>query len=330
MKNFSDSYASEKGETGMKLISVVAPMYNESGIVERYCQKTREVLETLADKYEYEIVLVNDGSADKTLTEMLSEQEQDPQHIAIVSLTRNFGLEGAVQAGLRYAKGDAVVVMDADLQDPPELIREMVSQWEDGADIVHGVRSSRKSDSFFKRKTANLYYTILSNLSGKVKIKPGAANYKLVSRKAIELMDQLPEHNKVFRTTVPYIGLKTGTVEYERVKRYAGKTKYNLKSMIPYALDSITGVSVEPLRKTRIPVYLFCFMMLCSLIFAVVIQNELWRFAAISLFMFSLFAVMVFVCIAVMAEYIAQIFIEVKGRPISMVERYIPPKREEV
>lgn len=314
----------------MKRISVVAPMYNESGIVERYCRETREVLETLADKYEYEIILVNDGSGDGTLTEMLLEQERDPRHIAIVSLTRNFGLEGAVQAGLRYAGGDAVVVMDADLQDPPGLIREMVSQWEGGADVVHGVRSSRKNDSFFKRKTADLYYTVLSNMSGKVKIKPGAANYKLVSRKAIELMDQLPEHNKVFRTAVPYIGLKTSIVEYERVKRYAGKTKYNLKSMIPYALDSITGVSIEPLRKTRVSVYLSCFILLCSLIFAIVIQNELWKIAAISLFVISFFAVMMFVCIAVMAEYMAQIFTEVKGRPISMVERYIPPQREEL
>lgn len=314
----------------MKLISVIAPMYNESGVVGEYCKETKKALETLTDKYEYEIILVNDGSRDGTLEEIQLEHEHDPQHIAVVSLTRNFGLEGAVQAGLRYAKGDAVVVMDADLQDPPELIPEMIRLWEGGADVVHGVRSSRKNDSFFKRKTADLYYSILSSLSGKVKIKQGAANYKLISRRAIELMAQLPEHNKVFRTTVPYIGLKTSTVEYERVKRYAGKTKYNLKSMIPYALDSITSVSIEPLRKTRIPVYLSCFLLLCFLLCAVVVQSEPWKITAISLSVVALFAVMLFVCVAVMAEYIAQIFVEVKGRPISMVEQYIPPKREEL
>ncbi len=313
----------------MKLISVVAPMYNESGTVEEYCRVTRQALEALADRYNYEIILVNDGSADTTLTEMLSEQKRDPQHIAVISLTRNFGLEGAVQAGLQYARGDAVVVMDADLQDPPGLICEMVKQWENGADVVHGVRANRKSDTVFKRSTANLYYRVLSDLAGKIPLIQGAANYKLISRRAVELMDDLPEHNRVFRVTVPYVGLKTGVVEYERDKRYAGKTKYNLKSMIPYALDSVTSVSVEPLRKIRIPVYLSAVLLLFSIVFAAAAQSELWRMAALLMGMVSLFHVMLFICIAVIAEYIAQIFIEVKGRPISMVEQYSPPEKGE-
>ena len=313
----------------MKLISVVAPMYNESGIVGEYCRVTRQTLDTLADSYVYEIILVNDGSADATLAEMFAEQRRDPEHIAVVSLTRNFGLEGAVQAGLRYAKGDAVIVMDADLQDPPGLICEMVKQWESGADVVHGVRANRKSDTVFKRSTANLYYKVLSNLAGKIPLKQGAANYKLISRRALELMDDLPEHNRVFRITVPYVGLKTGTVEYERDKRYAGKTKYNLKSMIPYALDSVTSMSVEPLRKIRISVYLSGILLLLSAAFGIVIHRALWRMAALLMGLISFFHLLLSICLAVIAEYTAQIFIEVKGRPISMVDQYSPPKRGE-
>lgn len=312
----------------MKLISVVAPMYNESGIVNAYCHTTRQALETLAGRYEYEIVLVNDGSSDETLAEMFAEQESNPRHIAVVSLTRNYGLEGAVQAGLHYAKGDAVVVMDADLQDPPGLICEMVQAWENGAEVVHAVRTARRTDTVFKRGSANLYYKLLSGMAGKVKIIQGAANYKLLSRRAVETMETLPEKNRIFRVTASYIGLKTAIVEYERDKRHAGKTKYNLKSMIPYALDSITGVSVEPLRKTRLPVYISFMMLICSLVFAVAAHSELCKAVGFLASLLSFFAAMLFICIAVIAEYMAQIFIETKGRPISMVECYSPPEKE--
>lgn len=312
----------------MKLISVVAPMYNESGIVNAYCRTTHEALETLGEGYNYEIVLVNDGSSDGTLAEMLAEQERDSKHIAVVSLTRNYGLEGAVQAGLHYARGDAVVVMDADLQDPPGLMREMIKAWEDGAEVVHAVRAARKNDTVFKRGSAGLYYKLLSDLAGKIRIVQGAANYKLLSRRAVELMETLPETNRVFRVTASYIGLKTAVVNYERDKRYAGKTKYSLKSMIPYALDSITGVSVEPLRKTRIPVYLSLAALLGSLVFAIVSRREIWQAVGILAAILSFFAVMLFISLAILAEYTAQVFIEAKGRPVSMVEQYIPPEKE--
>ena len=286
-------------------------------------------MEPLADRYKFEIVLVNDGSSDGTLVEMLSEQKQDPKHIAVASLTRNFGLEGAVQAGLRCARGDAVVVMDADLQDPPGLICEMIRKWEDGADVVHAVRTARKNDTVFKRGSAALYYKLLSGMAGKVKIMRGAANYKLLSRRAVEAMEALPEKNQVFRVTASYIGLKTAVVNYERDKRYAGKTKYSLKSMIPYALDSITGVSVEPLRMTRIPVWLSLLILLSSLVFLIVAPSELWKAAAVLALLLSFFSTMIFISVAVIAEYAAQTFIETKGRPIFMVEQYIPPEKEE-
>lgn len=232
-----------------KLISVVAPMYNEEGLVHVYCQEMKKMAEGLADRYDFEIILVNDGSRDHTYQIMLEEQAMNPRDITTICLTRNFGLEGAVNAGIRQAKGDAVVVMDADLQDPPHLIPEMIQKWENGADIVVGSRCRRSNDGFFKKAGAGFYYKVLDWLSGKLKLEKNAANFRLLSRKALDQVLALPEVNSVFRVVVPFVGMKTDIVEYDRDKRYAGTTKYNLKTMIPYALDSITGISVEPLRK---------------------------------------------------------------------------------
>lgn len=312
----------------MKLISVIAPMYNESALVREYCRETLAVLSGLADKYDYEIILVNDGSADNTLDIMREEQAAEPKHIAVVSLTRNFGLEGAVQAGLDYARGDAVVVMDADLQDPPAIIPELIQKWEAGYEVVHAVRTSRDSDSFFKKSSAGLYYKVLAEFAGKIKIKQGTANFKLLSRKALNILQSLPENNRVFRVTVPFVGLKTGCVEYGRDKRYAGKTKYNLKSMIPYALDSITSVSVEPLRKVRWGIYVAVLLFIASFI-SVFFTVDLWRVFSAASMLVSFLAIILFICLAVMAEYIAQIFIEAKGRPVSLVESYSPAGRED-
>lgn len=312
----------------MKLISVVAPMYNESALVREYCREALSVLSSLANKYDYEIILVNDGSSDNTLDIMWEEQAAEPQHVAVVSLTRNFGLEGAVQAGLDYARGDAVVVMDADLQDPPAVILELIQKWEEGYDVVHGVRASRNSDSFFKKSSAGVYYKVLAEFAGKIKIKQGTANFKLLSRKALNILQKLPEKNRVFRVTVPFVGLRTSCVEYARDKRYAGKTKYNLKSMIPYALDSITSVSVEPLRKIRWGIYVSVLLFVAALV-SMFFTVDLWRiFSAISILVSFLF-IFLFVCLAVIAEYIAQIFIEAKGRPVSLVESFSPTSRED-
>ena len=312
----------------MKLISVVAPMHNESVLVKEYCQETLLVLSTLADEYDYEIILVNDGSTDDTLNIMQKEQIANPYHIAIVSLTRNFGLEGAVQAGLDYAKGDAVIVMDADLQDPPSVIIELIKEWEKGYEVVHGVRSSRNSDSFFKKNSAEFYYKALAIFSGKVKIKQGAANFKLLSRKAVDILQSLPEKNRVFRVTVPFVGLKTSSVKYARDKRYAGNTKFNLKSMIPYALDSITSISVEPLRKIRWGIYISTFL-LATTFLSLFFTSGFWEMLLAVSMVISFLSTVIFICLAIIAEYIAQIFIEVKGRPVSLVETYYPKSKKD-
>lgn len=305
-----------------KLISIVAPMYNEETLAHEYCKETLAMTEKLKDKYDFEIVLVNDGSKDNTYKIMLQEQQEHPNEITTICLSRNFGLEGAVNAGIRKALGDAVVVMDADLQDPPLLIPEMIAKWENGADIVVGSRVKRSNDNFLKKFSANCYYKVLDVLSGKLKLEKSAANFRLLSRKALNQVLELPEVNSVFRVVVPFVGMKTDIIEYDRDKRFAGKTKYNLKSMIPYALDSITGISVEPLRKIMyfIPIIGIIFIMsVLGLVFA----TAEWKPACFVIMVLSVLFGLGFIALAVIAEYIAQIMKEVKGRPISIIYNYI-------
>ena len=215
-----------------KLISIIAPMYNEEEVCPLYIEETMNVVRQLEPEYRGEIICVNEGAKDGTLGKMYEAQEKYPEHVGVINLTRNFGLEGAVNAGLRTATGDAVVVMDADLQDPPQLIVEMVKKWEDGADIVVASRETRTNDTFFKRTTANIYYGILDYLSGKLKLEKSAANYRLMSRKAVDTVLALPEVNTYFRVDVPFIGMKTDKVSYNRDERAAGTTNYNFSKLI--------------------------------------------------------------------------------------------------
>ncbi len=307
-----------------KLVSIVAPMYNEEKLVDQYCEETLGVMESIKDKYDYEVILVNDGSRDQTY-QLMKRQQEKSENITIVNLTRNFGLEGAVNAGIECAKGDAVVVMDADLQDPPALIVDMIAKWEEGADVVVASRVARSNDNFLKKFTANVYYKILNKFAGKMKLEKSAANFRLLSRKALNTILEMPEVNRVFRVVVPYVGMNTAVIEYDRDKRFAGKTKYNLKSMIPYALDSITGISVAPLRLIFWLMPLFFILFLVTLIVGVLTEGDvrlfMWIVSFVSLVMFIMS-----IALSIMAEYLAQIMTEVKGRPTSLVYDYEPAK----
>ena len=298
-------------------------MYNEEGLAHIYCQEMKKMTEGLADQYDFEIILVNDGSQDDTYSIMLEEQALNPKEITTICLTRNFGLEGAVKAGIRQTKGDAVVVMDADLQDPPHLIPEMIRKWENGADVVVGSRIKRSNDSFFKKAGAGFYYKVLDWLSGKLKLEKSAANFRLLSRRALDQVLALPEVNSVFRVVVPFVGMKTDIVEYDRDKRYAGTTKYNLKSMIPYALDSICGISVEPLRKIMF-IQLAAILWFLISIVAIFVSEGQWQTVWFLSMVVSAFFELILLSLGIMAEYIGQIMTEVKGRPISVIYEYMP------
>jgi dolichol-phosphate mannosyltransferase len=308
-----------------QILTVIAPMYNEEAIVYEYTKVSLEVLSKLKDKYDYEILFVNDGSKDNTLERITEMQEKYPDVIGVINLSRNFGLEGAISAALKTTQSDMAIVMDADLQDPPTLILEMVEKYEAGADIVVASRKKRQHDSFFKRLTANIYYKLLDALAGKLKLERSAANYRLLSRRAINKLNEFPEVNSTFRVLVPFIGMKTALVEYERDKRGAGKTNYNFSSLLRSALDGLTSISIEPLRRIlwTLPVVMIVLIGSLSGIF---LANDIWVAVCTVVLIISVFFGLLFICIAIVGEYIAQIMIEVKHRPTSIIYEYSPSK----
>lgn len=307
-----------------KTITVIGPLYNEQGLVQRYVEEVVKVFRGALSLYRLELILVDDGSTDDTFSRMKEAQNLFPNIITTVKLTRNFGLEGAIFAGLKASTGSAVVVMDADLQDPPSVIVELVKKWNAGFHVVSAVRKSRPNDSAFKKITATLYYKLLAVLSGKVPFDKEAANFKLLSKTAVDRLLSLPEVNGVFRVLVPYIGLPAEKVYYERDKRFSGETKYSFRTMVPYALDSITSISVSPLRKIYVSVLLGFTVSLISLVLAIVTESDSNSYAIVSIISFLLTLVMI--SLTIIAEYLAQICIEVKKRPISMVQEVVKLK----
>lgn len=310
------------------LISIVAPMYNEEQVCPLYIEETMKVIRQLEPRYRVEIICVNDGAKDNTLNEMLKAQAKYPDHVGVVNLTRNFGLEGAVNAGLKTATGDAVIVMDADLQDPPELILEMVKKWEKGADIVVASRETRTNDTFFKRTTANIYYKVLDSLSGKLKLENNAANYRLMSRRAVDTVLSLPEVNTYFRVDVPFIGMKTEKVSYNREERAAGVTNYNFEKLVRCALDGLTSISIEPLRKVMFMIPLMLILLIASVIGAI-LTTGYWSILLGVAAIISFFFMLLFVVLFIMCEYIGQIMTETRHRPTSLIYSYSPSKNSE-
>ena len=310
------------------LISIIAPMYNEEQVCPLYIEETMKVVKKLEPKYRVEIICVNDGAKDNTLNEMFKAQAKYPDNVGVINLTRNFGLEGAVNAGLKTATGDAVIVMDADLQDPPELILEMVKKWETGADIVVASRETRTNDTFFKRTTANIYYKLLDSLSGKLKLEKSAANFRLMSRRAVDTVLSLPEVNTYFRVNVPFIGMKTERVSYNREERAAGVTNYDFEKLVRCALDGLTSISIEPLRKVMLTIPLM-FVLLAASIIGALCTTGYWSILLGITAIISFFFLLLFIVLFIMCEYIGQIMTETRHRPTSLIYSYSPSKNSE-
>lgn len=229
----------------MKKISIVIPMYNEHEIANMCYKRINEVIKQL-NNYEYEIIFINDGSKDNTQL-ILEEIAKEDKNVKILSFSRNFGHQAAVTAGIKYVTGDAIVIMDADLQDPPELIPDMLKLWEDGNEVIYGKRKTRKGESLFKLMTAKMFYNTLNALSD-VDIPKDIGDFRLVDRKVVDTINNLPEHNKFLRGLFSWVGYKQYAYEYERQERKAGKTKYPLKKMLKLASDGIVSFSTKPLK----------------------------------------------------------------------------------
>ena len=307
-----------------KKISVVIPMYYEEEVAEICYERTTKVLEGLKE-YEYEIIFVNDGSKDKTL-EILKGFSEKNKKIKIVSFARNFGHQAAVTAGLKFVTGDVILIMDADLQDPPELLPEMLKLWEDGNEVIYGKRKTRKGESAFKLLTAKMFYDFLNAMSD-VDIPKNTGDFRLVDRKVVDVINSLPEHNKFLRGLFSWVGFEQQEFLYERPKRELGETKYPLKKMLKLAKDGIFSFSTKPMKLLGTLGILSMVISFGILIYSILSFAFSWNnltpgWTSIMVTV-TFFAGIQLLSLWLISEYISRIYDESKGRPEYIIKEKI-------
>lgn len=301
-------------------ISVICPVYNEEGMVNLFLQTLVPVLEGTG--YSYELVFVDDGSFDGTVNALLSARNTY-DHIRIIRLSKNFGKEAALSAGLDQARGQAVIPIDADLQDPPHLIPEFIRYWEQGYEVVLARRTDRSSDRFFKRVTAGWFYRIHNRIS-QVNIPENAGDYRLMTRKVLSAIQTLPENQRFMKGIFAWVGFEPAVVPYTRENRKAGKTSFSGWRLWNFALEGITGFSTVPLR---IWLYIGMLVALVSFLYgSFIIFYTLFLGAKVEGFA-TLFAAVSFLGgiqlmgIGILGEYIGRIYMEAKRRPPYIIDR---------
>ncbi|MDO5022449.1 MAG: glycosyltransferase family 2 protein [Eubacteriales bacterium] len=297
--------------------SVIIPCYNEEAVIDESYKRLSRVMKDMAESYE--LVFVNDGSKDKTEEKLNAIQSQD-KNVKVVHFARNGGHQIAVSAGIDYATGDALVIIDADLQDPPEIIPEMAAKWKEGYDVVYGKRKSRKGESFFKKFTAKTYYKVLQSLAGDI-FPRDTGDFRLVDKRVADVIRNMPEHARYLRGMFAWAGFKQCPVEFERQERFAGETHYPLKKMIKLAMDGIISFSDKPLM---LPLFLGIFFLLTAgiafiasliaMLFGVYTTPFVWL-AELIIFIGGL----ILLSMGIQSRYMARIYEEVKFRPLYVV-----------
>ncbi len=299
--------------------SVVIPAYNEEAVLHLSYERLKKVMDTLGD---YELIFVNDGSRDDTLKQLRQIAAQD-KCVKVLSFSRNFGHQEAVSAGMAKASGQAVVIIDCDLQDPPELIPDMIKMWKDGADIVYGRRTKRKGETVFKKLTAWVYYRVLKTLGGQY-IPANTGDFRLIDRKVCDTLTNMPERNRFLRGMAAWSGFKAVPIDYVRDERAAGETKYSLKKMLKLAGDGITSFSNKPLKFPLIIGMILAFASFVYLVLAVVFFcTGAWPYLHI---LFSLLFGLIsclFIVIGIFGLYLGRIYDEAKARPIYIIDEQI-------
>lgn len=309
-------------------ISVVVPAYNEQEVLPEFHKRLGMVLTALQMKSE--IVYVNDGSCDATLTVMHELQKRDPR-VAVVDLSRNFGKEIALTAGLDHTHGDAIVVIDADLQDPPELIPELVKQWQAGYDNVYAKRTEREGETFLKKATAHAFYRTIQKMS-RIKIPEDTGDFRLLSRRAVNSLLQLREHHRFMKGLFTWIGYPSIAVPYKRDQRFAGETKWNYWNLWNLALEGITSFSIGPLK---IATYMGFAFALTAFIYAIYIVLKTIMYGDPARGYPSLMAVILLlggvqlISLGIIGEYLGRMFNEIKGRPLYFVNAHLASRLDE-
>ena len=304
------------------LLSVVAPVYNEQELIEEFVART---CSAVAD-YAFELVLVNDGSSDST-PELLDRLAAADPRVRVVHLSRNFGHQAALTAGLEHAAGDVVAMIDADLQDPPELIPRMVEQWEHGSDVVYAVRRQREGETAFKLATASWFYRLFDKLA-QVDLEPNSGDFRLLDRRALDALLSMTERSRFLRGMTVWVGFTQTAVPYERDARHAGETKYTLRKMLRFSLDAIASFSHLPLQLATYAGLLsagVAFIAIPVVIGLRIADSYLPGFGSITIAILLLGGIQL-IALGVIGEYVGRIYDEVKHRPLYIVreERNAP------
>lgn len=306
------------------LISIVAPAYNEEDVIEKFYLRITKILSALSE-YNYEICIVNDGSEDNTVKICHRLLDNDP-HISFLSLSRNFGHEIAVAAGLDYAKGDIIILMDIDLQDPPEIIPQMIDKYEEGYDIVNAKRKSREGETWLKKFTAEMFYKVFSASSGKVRMPKNVGNFRLISRRAVNAFKELRETHRFARGLFCWVGFPTIEIEFEREARAAVKTKYNYKTMINYAIEGLTSFTTAPLRWAAyigIITAIFAILYMIYVFWMAITKDpNLQKGWSSMMIVLLFFGSLQMIFLGIIGEYLGRIFDETKNRPLYYIEEY--------
>jgi glycosyltransferase involved in cell wall biosynthesis len=305
-------------------VSIVTPFYNEAGVVAIYFARLGEVLRPLSERLEFEFVCVNDGSRDATLRE-LQAVEPPFGRLVLVDLSRNFGKEAALSAGLDFATGDAVIPMDADLQDPPELIPQMIARWLAGAPVVLAVREDRSSDGWLKRSTSAAFYAVHNHLAD-TPIPPNAGDFRLIDRRVADVIRALPERQRFMKGLLSWAGFPAETLSYTRPPRAGGRTKWNYAKLMNLAVEGITSFSTAPLRASTVLGAVFAlvamlqggFIMVRTLVFGV----DLPGYASVFVGVMFMGGVQL-LSLGVLGEYVGRIYMESKQRPVYVVRAIV-------
>lgn len=314
--NFLENNISRQGS----LLSVVVPCFNEELVIQETHRQLVAALEGRTGMA-LEIIYVNDGSSDKTL-ELLRGIQLADVRVKVLALSRNFGHQIAVSAGLDAARGDVVALIDADLQDPPEVILEMLERWRDGVDVAYGVRSDRDGESAFKLWSAKAFYRTINRLSD-TEIPLDTGDFRLMDRKAVDAVLQMPERDRFVRGMVAWVGFRQEPVPYKRAARLAGETKYPLKKMLRLATDGIFSFSIKPLQLAVYMGFTVSGIALLGILYALILRlfTEAWVTGWTLLFIAVLFMGGVqLICLGIIGEYIGRIYGEVKRRPLYLVK----------
>ncbi len=303
-------------------LSVIVPCYNEErGIHELHYRVTRVCQAHIGDSYE--LLLINDGSRDTTW-QLMKEIAGLDHHVVAINLSRNFGHQLALSAGLQLCRGELIFMLDADLQDPPELLPDMVARLNEGFDVVYGQRIKREGETLFKKASAFAFYRLLNKLVD-IDIPPDTGDFRLINRRVVDILNKMPEHYRFIRGMVSWIGLRQTAFPYERAARFAGESKYPIRKMLRFSMDAITSFSVRPLRLASYIGILFgvcAFFLLLYIIINYFLGYSVKGWTSLVVLILFLGGIQLIVA-GVMGEYLGRLYIEAKGRPMFVIQEII-------